>query len=95
MPKRRRKLGSSRLESVDRSTPSTCTVPASGRIKPIMCLSITLLPVPEPPTTTSDSPAFTSRSIESSTTLPPNDLLTPRSEIFGSSAGAARGGGVE
>ena len=47
-----------------------------------MCLSITLLPVPEPPTTTSDSPAWTSRSMASSTTFSPNDLLTPRSEIL-------------
>ena len=45
-----------------RSSPSTTTWPRSGWMRPIRCLSSTLLPVPEPPTMTSDSPATTSRS---------------------------------
>src|SRR3954449_3916273 len=65
------------------SSPSILIEPASGSIRPRMHFRSTDLPVPEPPITTTDSPAATSRSMPRSTFLSPNDLVTPRSEIFG------------
>src|SRR5512136_1721050 len=44
-----------------RSSPSTMTCPRSGAIRPMMCFNRTLLPAPEPPTITNDSPRATSR----------------------------------
>ena len=87
MPKRRRNWVISRWSSVVRSTPSTRTLPASGVSRPIMCLSSTLLPVPEPPMITTDSPSAISRSHPSSTTFEPKLLLTPRKMILAGFSG--------
>ncbi len=65
------------------SSPSIWIEPLSGWIRPRMHFSSTDLPVPEPPITTIDSPAATSRSMPRSTVLAPNALATPLSWIFG------------
>ena len=49
----------------------------------MMCLSVTLLPVPEPPTITTDSPRATSIDMSSSTFRPPSVLSTCCREIIG------------
>src|SRR5438128_778885 len=51
-----------------------------------MHLTNTDLPVPEPPMTTRLSPLSQSMSRPSSTRLRPNDLCSPRTEIFGTEA---------
>ncbi len=48
-----------------------------------MHLTVTDLPVPEPPMTTTLSACSTSRSMPSSTTLRPKDFFRPRTEILG------------
>src|SRR4051794_39064194 len=65
------------------SSPSMTILPRSGFISPMMCLSVTLLPTPEPPTMTSASPRSTSIDISSSTFRPPSVLSTCCSEIIG------------
>ena len=50
-----------------------------------MHFSNTDLPLPDPPITTTDSPSPTSRSRSFSTTLLPNDLLSPRMRILAGS----------
>src|SRR5689334_23040643 len=59
------------------------TVPASGRRSPSIVRRSTDLPAPEPPTTPSTSPEYTSRSTPSCTTCSPNRLTTPRIEMMG------------
>src|SRR5205807_8830083 len=54
-----------------------------GFINPMTCLSVTLLPAPEPPTITSASPRSTSMDMLSSTFRPPSVLSTCCSEIIG------------
>src|SRR3546814_2138 len=68
------------------SRPSISMVPASGCSRPMMHLSSTDLPVPEPPITTTDSATPMSRSMPSSTTFDPKLLRRLRMRIFGGSA---------
>ena len=68
------------------SSPSIVTLPPSGRRRPSRHLSMTDLPTPEQPITTTDSPLAMSRSRPSRTTVPPNALRTPRRAILGSFA---------
>src|SRR6185436_5086749 len=82
MPNLRRNSVISRLPSFSTATPSTSTERASGFRSPMTCFRSTLLPVPEPPMITSDSPAATSRSTPSSTSLGPNDLWRSRIAIL-------------
>ena len=72
--------------SVSTFTPSISIDPASGSINPRMQRSSTDLPVPEPPITTIEVPAATSRSTPSSTRLVPNAFFRPRTRIFGTDA---------
>ena len=65
------------------STPSISIDPASGETSPRMHLSSTDLPLPEPPITTSEVPAGTSRSTPSSTCLVPKRLARPRIRMRG------------
>src|SRR5438067_11286345 len=65
------------------SSPSMTILPRSGFISPMTCLSVTLLPTPEPPTMTSASPRSTSMDMSSSTFRPPSVLSTCCSEIIG------------
>src|SRR5438067_4334001 len=65
------------------SSPSMTILPRSGFINPMMCLSVTLLPTPEPPTITSASPRSTSIDMSSSTFRPPSVFSTCCSEIIG------------
>src|SRR5258706_13222500 len=65
------------------SSPSMTMWPRSGLINPMMCLSVTLLPTPDPPTMTSASPRSTSIDRSSSTFRPPSVLSTCCSEIIG------------
>src|SRR5690606_32646623 len=65
------------------SSPSMKICPLSGVSRPRMHFSITDLPVPEPPMTTSDSPGAIERLRLSRITFLPNDLQTLRSSIFG------------
>jgi hypothetical protein len=61
MPHLRRSSVCSCEERLQKSTPSTSNFPESGRIRPIKCLSITLLPMPEGPITTTDWRSGTSK----------------------------------
>src|SRR5689334_21623438 len=65
------------------SAPSTRTWPSSGFIRPSAHFSVTDLPTPEPPMTTSDLPGATSRSTPSSTCRPRSRFLMPMSWSFG------------
>src|SRR5581483_4903535 len=65
------------------SSPSTSTSPLSGCISPIMCLSVTLFPCPDPPTMTTDSPRSMSIERSRSTGLPPRDFSRWRREMIG------------
>ncbi len=65
--------------SSDRSSwamifPSTATCPESGVSKPMMFRRSTVLPVPEPPSTTRLSPSWTCRFTLESTTFGPKAL---------------------
>ena len=68
------------------SAPSIWIDPASGHSRPRTHFSMTDLPEPEPPITTTDSPAPTLRSTPSSTVLAPKDFFRPRSSILDSLA---------
>ena len=68
------------------SWPSTLTVPASGCRRPMIELSSTDLPVPDPPTTPSTSPRSTVRSRLSCTTWSPNCERRPRTSMAGASS---------
>src|SRR3984893_4798995 len=92
MPNRRRNSVKARLSSFSTAWPSTTTEPASGRSRPMMCLSRTLLPGPERPVTPPDPPGAISRSTPSSTRFGPNDLTTPARRILGSPARGSAGG---
>src|SRR5579883_88371 len=64
------------------SWPSIVIEPRSGSSNPMMHLTRTDLPVPEPPITTTLSRTPTSRSMPSSTSFGPNDFFNPRMEIL-------------
>ena len=71
-------------DSAVTSAPSIWTDPSSGHNRPRIHFSMTDLPVPDPPMTTTDSPVPILRSTPSSTVLAPNDFFRPRSSILGS-----------
>src|SRR6185369_9051540 len=81
-PNLRRNSVICRLLSVSTAVPSTMTLPESGLSRPMMCFRSTLLPVPEPPMTTSASLRPISMSTPSSTTLEPNDLCRSWMQIL-------------
>src|SRR5438552_14186200 len=85
MPKRCRNRFRSTALMQQRSWQSTYTCPSSGCINPMMCFSVTLFPVPDPPTITTDSPFSTSMERSRNTGRPLNDLWRCCSEIVGSS----------
>ena len=91
-PQRRSISARSVLEAVWGFMPNTRTSPASGRRNPMMVLSSTVLPVPEPPTTPSTSPRFTVRSRPSWIRCAPNCETSRRTVIGAFSAGSAAGG---
>ena len=64
----------SRADTAQRSSPSISTDPASGFRRPTTCLRRTLLPIPDCPRRTSDSPFSTVRSRWSRTTFCPERL---------------------
>src|SRR5664280_1169263 len=71
-----------------RSSPSMMTCPRSGGMSPMRCLRSTLLPAPEPPTITSDSPAGTSRLMPRSTSRPAKLFQRSMTAIFGRACAA-------
>ena len=77
MPMRSISAARSRRDSAATSRPSIRMRPASGVISPRMHFSITDLPLPEPPSTTSEELAATAISTPSSTLLPAKLLHTP------------------
>src|SRR5262249_41075836 len=58
-------------------------------MSPIKCFKRTLLPVPEGPTITSDSPGATEKETPSNTTFGPKDLWRSRASSFGADSGSA------
>ena len=64
------------------SSPSMQMLPCSGSNSPSTHFSITDLPTPEPPMTTTDSPTPTFRSSPFKTTLDPKDMCRLRIWIF-------------
>ena len=64
------------------SLPSSSTVPASGRIRPMAILMVTDLPWPDPPMITRERPALADRLMPSSTGAPPKLLRTSRHSSF-------------
>src|SRR5688572_26319835 len=80
-PKRVRTSTSARSARLSIRRPSTHTSPWSGRSRPTMCLSITLLPVPDAPMTTRDWPFSIIRVSSFSTTRLPKRLETLRSSM--------------
>ena len=65
------------------SMPAIRMLPESGAISPTTALSKTVLPLPEGPMMTTDSPSSTSRSTPSRTAWPSKLLRTPASLIMG------------
>src|SRR5512134_3099566 len=61
----------------------TNTLPASGFRRPMMCLSVTLLPVPLRPSRQNAVPAATSSVTSSSTFFPLKALVTPSRRMAG------------
>src|SRR3990172_1667849 len=66
--------------------PSTQTWPAAGRYRPIMCFSIVLLPLPEPPRITKTSPRFTSKETSSKMVRSPYFAVRCSTRMMGSPA---------
>ena len=69
------------------SSPPTSTVPEVGSLKPAIIRSVVVLPQPEGPSREKNSPAATSRSMPSTTRVPPNSLVRPRSDTAEVAAG--------
>src|SRR6266516_1262043 len=65
------------------STPSTTTVPASGRSSPVTMLRVVVLPAPFGPTRPKKQPCGTSRLSQSTAILGPYALRRPRRESAG------------
>ena len=78
------------LEADRRSRPKILTLPASGRFRPMMVLSSTDLPVPDPPTTPRTSPRRTVRSRSLCTTWSPNCDSRPLTSMGGASSSIRR-----
>ncbi len=70
MPIRSRKVESSWRPIFETSWPSTMTRPLSGLKSPMMCFISTVLPLPEPPSTTVVVPSIIWRLIPFSTGKP-------------------------
>src|SRR3990172_3965880 len=68
------------------SSPSIQTWPAAGRYRPIMCFSIVLLPLPEPPRITKTSPRFTSKETSSKMVRSPYFAVRCSTRMMGSPA---------
>src|SRR5215475_7510761 len=92
MPNCRRIFSRSPPDSPTVSWPSTNMLPDSGRSSPRMDLISTDLPEPEPPITTTDSPAPMLRSSPRSTFFGPKDLWSPATAIFACSIICTAGG---
>src|SRR5258708_8284594 len=82
------------------STPSISTAPRLGRVKPAIMRKVVVLPQPDGPSSTTNSPGATSMLTSSTAASAPNALLTPHSATpagrrpapsGGRTAGAASG----
>src|ERR1043165_50227 len=74
----------SRAGSSVTSLPCRMMRPVSGSSRPAMMRRMVVLPLPDAPSNTSDSPSATSKSMSSKTTVPLNFLLTARTDAAGS-----------